>query len=316
LARNLRISISAYYRCKTPGCPGQPFDLERNVREALESIDLAAAEGADLVVLPEVFAMQDCADWPAHAEPLDGYVFSALAKSARKYSIGIAAGHGVRIDNQTYNSLAVFDRKGKITSLYHKAYPTIWELEKGIMPGEGALVCETEFGRLGFAICYDLNFSELRLSYRDQNPDLILFSSMFRGGLQTRMWAYETRSYLVSSVIDPQSLIVNPLGRIVAETDVWTRSVTRTLNLDYEVLHLDYTNKKLEVARLKYGRDLELESAEAEGVLLMTSHGAQTVSSLMSEFDWQTTEEYFGMARKAREQVLSGQKLVTGPSPW
>ena len=88
-------------------------------------IDLAAAEGADLVVLPEVFALQNCADWPAHAEPLDGYVFSELGKSARKHSMGIAFGHEVIVDGKNYNSLAVLDREGEIAALYHKACPTI-----------------------------------------------------------------------------------------------------------------------------------------------------------------------------------------------
>jgi predicted amidohydrolase len=290
--------------------------MKRNVEEASTSIELAAAEDADLVVLPEVFALQDCADWPAHAEPLDGYVISALAKLARGYDIGIAAGHGIRIDNKIYNSLVLLGRGGEIAALYHKAYPTIWELENGIMPGEGAVVCDTEFGRVGFAICYDLNFSELRFAYRDQNPDLILFSSMFRGGLQTRWWAYEARSYLVSSVIDPQSLIVNPLGRVVAETDVWSRSITRTINLDYAVVHLDYTNTNLHEARLKNGADFDFDWAEAEGIALVTARGEKSVRELMREYNWQTVEEYFARSRAAREDVLSGRAIIAGPSPW
>lgn len=316
MARNLRISISAYGRCKTPGCACQPFDLERNVREASHAIELAAAENSDLIVLPEVFALQDCADWPAHAEPLDGYVFSELTKTARTYNIGIAFGHGVLIDGKSYNSLAVLDRKGEVVALYHKAYPTIWELENGIIPGPGAVVSETEFGRLGFAICYDLNFSELRLAYRDQNPDLILFSSMFRGGLQTQMWAYETRSYFVSSVIDPRSVIANPLGRIIAETDAWSRSVTRTINLDCAVVHLDYTNRNLQQARLKYGAGFDFEWAEAEGVALITAREQKSVRDLMQEYSWQTVEEYFVRARHAREDVLSGRPICVGPAPW
>jgi predicted amidohydrolase len=250
----------------------------------LALIDLAAAEGADLVLLPELFALQQCAELPSPAEPLAGYVVSALSQAARRHRIGICAGHALLVDGQIRNSLVLFDRQGEIMALYHKAYPTLWELERGVRPGPGAHVCDTEFGRLGFAICFDLNFAELRLQYRDSKLDCLLFGSAFRGGLQTRWWAYEMRSYLVSSAIDPQSLMTNPLGRIVADTDVWSCVVIRTLNLDCEVVHLDYSNAALEAARFKYGQALEMEVAEAEGVLLPTSHDSTGVAALLEEF--------------------------------
>ncbi|MFH0963602.1 MAG: carbon-nitrogen hydrolase family protein, partial [Planctomycetota bacterium] len=216
MAKLLRVSICALDIRHTT--PRSAFNLDDNLRAARQLLSRAADQGADLAVLPEVCAVQNHACSPDAAETLDGPVLSALADAARSLSIGVAAGHITLENDRRYNSLLLFNRSGRLIADYHKMFPTIWELEKGISPGTGPLVLDTPFGRLGFALCYDLNFAELRLAYRDLHPELILFASAFRGGLQTNSWAYETRSYFLSSVIDPKSVIVNPLGRTIADT--------------------------------------------------------------------------------------------------
>jgi len=294
-------------------------DAERtaaNLEGAFGLVRQAAAAGADLVVLPELFAVQNIADWPSAAEPLDGPVLTAVAREARKHRIWIAAGHVTLEQRKRYNALVLFDRQGQRQAVYHKTYPTIWELERGIVPGPGAMTAETEFGRIGFAICYDLNFAELRLEYRDAQPNLILFSSFFRGGLQLRWWAYETRAYLVAAVLGPEGGLIDPLGRLVAQTDAMFRLAVTPANLDYAVVHLDYTNVTLDAARLKYGKAFAFECAEAEGVLLIRALGKQRVQDLLSEFGWETVESYFQRARKARDRVRAGRRLPIGPPPF
>ena len=276
----------------------------------------AAAEGADLAVLPEVCVVQNHPKWVEGAEPLDGEVVTTLADEARTLGIGVAAGHPTVEGGQIYNSIVLLDRDGRIAGVYHKAYPTIWELQDGITPGHGPLVLDTAFGSIGFAICYDLNFAELRLAYRDLAPDLILFASAFRGGLQNRWWAYETRSHLVSSVIDPQSLVVNPLGRVLLSTSNWTRLATITLNLDCEVVHYDYSNVTLADVCARRGKDFDFEWAEPEGVFLVTAKGRETARSLIENARWERVEDYFARARLLRERALSGEKTEPGSAPW
>lgn len=310
--RNLRISLCGGGACKKDGPP----TVERNLAQASGMLRQAAAEGADLAVLPEIFALLGTDRDMESPEPLDGKVPAALSKLARELSMGIAAGHLTKEHGKVYNSLLLFDRKGALAAVYHKAYPTVYELERGITPGDGALAVDTEFGRIGFAICYDLNFPELRLKYRDLNPDLILFSSMFRGGLQAQWWAFETRSHFASACVDPRSIIANPVGRIVAATDVISRSVTATINLDCEVLHLDYCNKRLDEARARHGKHFSFEWAEAEGVMLVSSLGAMTVPELIREYGWETAEEYLRGSRRKRESAAAGERIPKGPAPW
>lgn len=316
MAQKIRVAICAYGLCKTPGCTPPGFNLDRNLRQACALLQQARSQGVDLAVLPETFALQHCANWDEKAEPMDGRVIATLSRQARKLGMGIAAGQATLEGGKRYNSIVLLDRGGKVAAVYHKTFPTIWELERGIVPGTGACVVDTEFGRLGFAICYDLNFAQLRQEYRRLAPQMIVFASAFRGGLQARWWAFETRSYLVSAVIDPQSVIVNPLGRIVAETDAWTRVAACTLNLDCQVIHYDYTSRTLASAFKKYGRYFEFEWAEPEGVMLVTAKGRHSARWLMTKMGWENAEAYFERFLKLRDAAVAGKPIPKGKAPW
>jgi len=290
--------------------------MEANLEGALAAVGQAAASGADLVLLPEIVAVQNLPNWPKAAEPLDGPVLTAFAHEARKRRLWIGVGHVTLEEGRRYNSLVLLDREGKRRAVYHKTFPTLWEMERGITPGSGALTVDTEFGRIGFAICYDLNFAELRLQYRDARTDLILFSSFFRGGLQLRWWAYETRAHVAASIIGPEGGLVNPLGRWITRTDTIVRVAVAPAHLDAAVVHLDYTNVTLEAVRRKYGKEFAFESAEAEGVLLITALGQRRVDELLKEVGWERADHYFERARRAREEVLAGRRLPMGPPPF
>ena len=72
-------------------------------------------------------------------------------------------------------------------------FPTVGEMEKGVVPGTDAPCFETDFGRVGMLICFDLNFREVRDALARGKPDVVVFSSMYRGGLQAQALAYQLR---------------------------------------------------------------------------------------------------------------------------
>jgi len=315
MSRKVRISVCAFRQGR--GVADLESPAPDALANAMDMARLAKAEGADLAVFPEVFALLTCHDSALDfAEPLDGPTFSTIAAIARNLDMFIAANHPTLIDGQKHNTTVLFDRCGEVAGVYHKAYPTIGELERGVVPGDGPVVVDTELGRIGFAICYDLNFAELRLAYRDLRPDVILFCSMFRGGLQTRWWAFETRSHFVGCVVDPCSRIVNPIGRLVREIDDFTRQMTATLELDCGVFHYDYNNLKLSALREKWGSQLEIDFAEPEGVMLLSAVGETPLSRIVEDMNLEPVENYFIRARNCIDQTRRAQPPAPGPAPW
>jgi predicted amidohydrolase len=298
MSRPLRLSICAFGETG-PGPKDRP-NLERLDR-AMAMARRAKDEGAQLAVFPEDFLLVDSADRFQVAEPLDGPVFSKIAATARDLGIFIAANHPAVIEGKKYNTTVLFNRQGTIEGLYRKAYPTLYELEAGCAAGAGPVVLDTELGRIGFVTCFDLNFEALRRGYAELDPDLILFNSFYRGGLQTQIWAFETRSYLVCSTVNPGSRIVNPVGRVLKLTDIFTRQLTHTLELDYEVLHLDRNMEHLDRLREQYGRDIDVDWVEAEGMMLLSATGPTPLKQIMRDLGFSSVRDYFEESCRAIE---------------
>jgi predicted amidohydrolase len=107
------------------------------------------------------------------------------------------------------NTAYVLNRDGDIAGVYHKNHITqgenTWNMRYGI---ETPLI-ELDFGRVICAICFDINFEELLIRCRALNPELIIFSSQFHGGLLQQIWANTAERFLW--VLSPISVRVRYL---------------------------------------------------------------------------------------------------------
>jgi hypothetical protein len=150
-------------------------------------------------------------------------------------------------DGTLRNSSILLDRKGDVAGIYNKNHPTIGEIERGILCGKDAPVIECDFGRVAMAICFDLNFDQLRLKYVQAKPDLIIFSSMYHGGLMQAYWAYSCRCHFVGAITGKAtpSEIRNPLGQVVASTTNYFDFAVASVNLDCALVHLDYNSQRM-----------------------------------------------------------------------
>ena len=138
-------------------------DLEANRELTLDAIGRAAAEAADVIVLPELAT--------------SGYVFASreeaasvaiAADDALLREWGAAAGAAVVVggfcergeDGAVHNSAAVIDG-GELVAVHRKVQ--LWDAEKLVFEpgGEPPRVMDTSAGRIGVLVCYDLEFPEL-----------------------------------------------------------------------------------------------------------------------------------------------------------
>jgi predicted amidohydrolase len=300
MSRPLRLSICAFNETG-PGPKDRP-DMDRLDR-AMNMARRAKDEGAQLAVFPEDFLLIDSANRFRIAEPLDGPVFSKIAATAKQLDIFIAANHPAVIAGKTYNTSVLYNRRGKLEGCYRKAFPTMYEIDDGCHPGDGTVVLDTELGRIGFVTCFDLNFEPLRRGYAELDPDLLLFLSFYRGGLQTQIWAFETRSYLICSTVNPGSRIVNPVGRVLKFMDIFNRQLTHTIDLDYEVIHLDNHMNKLDTLRRKFGPQIDIDWVEAEGMMLLTATGKIPLKKIMDTMEFRSAKAYFDLSCEAIERA-------------
>jgi hypothetical protein len=110
---------------------------------------------------------------------------------------------------------------------------------------------------------------------------------------------------MMSSTPGEQSAIVNPLGRIMVESYNYHKIITSDVNLDFQVLHLDYNSTKFDEIKNKYGSRVEIEVASPEGIFLLYSKDIGITSGdLVEEFSLETREDYFDRATRIRKEHL------------
>ena len=265
----------------------------------------------DLIVLPEVCdaptglkgaEQQDYLK--ARQNQLQDY-FASVAKDNNCY---IAFGSLHEAKEGLRNSLILLDRKGKIAGTYNKNFPTIYEMNDGVIPGNQVSVIQCDFGRVALAICFDLNFDELRQQYAKAKPDLIIFSSVYHGGLMQEAWAYSCRSYFVSAISDNgvPSAILNPLGEVVASSTNYFNYTEATINLDYEIVHLDFNWDKLTKLKAKYGDAVTIHDPGRVGSVMITSEDKNvSAAQMVKEFDIELLDDYFNRSREAKSKALN-----------
>ncbi|MDZ5811048.1 carbon-nitrogen family hydrolase [Halorubrum sp. AD140] len=151
--------------------------VERNVESAVERVRAAADDGADLVVLPELFDVGYFAfeAYARAAESLAGERLSRLAAVASDADVNLLAGTVVEdlaasaadgldvpADDGLANAAVLFDRKGERRLVYRKHHLFGYGSEETdrMVPGEEVPVIDLEGVRIGVTTCYDLRFPE------------------------------------------------------------------------------------------------------------------------------------------------------------
>jgi predicted amidohydrolase len=155
-----------------------------NLGRLLDGAEQSFVGGADIVVFPELAISgytTDRATLQSVAEPVDGRAVTELSKVAGRHSGLVAFGFAERADDQLFNTVVVVDGSGPILH-YRKLH--LFDRE-GTVFAEGDLglpVVETQYGRLGVCVCYDLRFVEVLRLLSLQGADLVLAPAAWVAG--------------------------------------------------------------------------------------------------------------------------------------
>jgi deaminated glutathione amidase len=236
-------------------------NVKGNLNEAERLIEMAVAEGARLVALPEYFAIMGLKDGDkvkAREKPGAGPIQDFLSATARRHGIWLVGG-SVPLEcespEKVRNSCLVYDDSGKLAARYDKIHLFGFEMgkekyaeERTIEPGEEVVTVDSPFGRLGLSICYDLRFPEL---YRAMKPvDIILVPSAFTETTGKAHWetlirarAIENLAYVLAPAqggyhvngreTHGDSMIVDPWGVVLDRLPRGSGVVVAGVNLQH-----------------------------------------------------------------------------------
>ncbi len=221
--------------------------VNANLIEAARLIAMAADAGADLVVLPENFAIMGMTEYDkvkiCEADG-QGAIQDFLSEQAAKRGVWLVGGTiplAAHAADKVRSACLLIDAKGLRVARYDKIHLFDVELpdngeryieSETIEAGQPVVVADTPFGRLGLAICYDLRFPELFRDMVDQGVDIIAIPSAFTAITGMAHWetllrarAIENISYVIAAgqggyhvngrETYGDSMIVDPWGRVL-----------------------------------------------------------------------------------------------------
>lgn len=249
----------------------------------------ASAAGADLVVTTEtinqVIHFNDRRYALAElAEPLDGPLMRRFSDYARQHGVYVVAGLLTQRTGRVYNSAVLFDRGGALAGVFDKVHLPVGEVR--VSAGSSYPVFDTDFGRLGLLVCWDLQFPEAARALALAGADLIACPTWGWQKIYGCARAYENAVTIAAAIgvlpgqpvwadCDPSAVLSNE-GKVLAEAPAHgTHVVTAEVDIraapplpHYYVGH----------TAMKDMREIRMRQRRPETYGILTGNGAPLVA--------------------------------------
>lgn len=217
---------------------------QHNVARAVALIGQAAAQGAELVALPECVTFLGRREHhAANAEAIDGDTAQAFAAAAKRHGIWLHGGSIIEKTGQgkDYNTTLVFNPHGERVAIYRKIHlfdvdiaPGSYRESDTYLPGEQIVTTDINGITLGLTICYDMRFPELYRCLALAGAKVIAVPAAFTAFTGKDHWepllrarAIENQCYIIAPAqwgehpvgrqCYGRSLIINPWGTVIAQ---------------------------------------------------------------------------------------------------
>lgn len=231
-----------------------------NLNKAINMIKSCKNKDANIAILPEMFICPyDTQKFPIYAEDIkNSETVSVISQTAKYNDMYVIAGSIPEIfEGKYYNTCLVFDRTGKIIGKHRKVHLFDVDIKNGICfkesdtlsSGKKITVIDTEFCKIGIAICFDMRFSEFYKEMSENGAKLIITPGAFNMTTGPAHWELLIRARAldnqlfhaaVSSARDTEasyvaygnSMLCDPWGSIVARADEKEQIIVADIDLD------------------------------------------------------------------------------------
>ncbi len=160
-------------------------DVSRNIAQAEKIVRKAAALGAGIILLQELFEtryfcqIEDAGHFALAAESKNNQAVNRFREVAKELGVVLPVSFYEKRNNARYNSVAVIDADGTVLGTYRKSHIPDgpgYEEKFYFSPGDtGFKVWDTRFGRIGVGICWDQWFPETARCMALMGAELLFF---------------------------------------------------------------------------------------------------------------------------------------------
>jgi predicted amidohydrolase len=227
--------------------------------EAISAVvDREGSSGADLVALPETWLGQQ----DREPETLTGPTVRVMAALARRHSMVIVCPLDRWDGERRLNSAVLLDRDGGIAGVYDKVYPywSEFDVSPAVNPGASVPVFETDLGRIGVAICFDVNFPEVWSRLEAGGAELVVWPSAYSAGSSLRAHALNHHYAIVTATQTGDCQVYDITGeRILDETGSDIHVSRITPDLDRSIYHENFNVEKRDRLLAEHSDEVEME---------------------------------------------------------
>lgn len=237
-------------------------DKMENVRTVKTYLEKIKDENPDFVILPEMFCCPyQTENFPIYAEKEGGPVWQQLSGYAKQYGIYLIGGSMPEKDAEgnVYNTSYIFDREGKQIGKHRKVHLFDIDIKGGqtfkesdtLTAGDSDTVFDTEFGKIGVMLCFDIRFPELSRMMVNDGAKVIFVPAAFNMTTGPAHWelSFRTRAldnqiYMVGCapardvsagyISWGHSIVTDPWGRVIDMLDEKKGILLAELDMDYE----------------------------------------------------------------------------------
>ncbi|KAJ3336730.1 Omega-amidase NIT2-A [Kappamyces sp. JEL0680] len=223
---------------------------QANISRATELVKEAAQKGAKVVVLPECFnSPYGTSYFPEYAEPIPGETSEALSRMAKDNSVYLIGGSFPElVQDQSkstfFNTCTIWDTNGRLIGKHRKVH--LFDIDipgkirfkesEILAPGSELTMIDTEYGKIGVGICYDIRFPEMAMIAARKGALAMIYPGAFNMTTGPLHWELLQRARAIDnqffvSACSPardtsasyhawgHSTIVDPMGQVVATCD-------------------------------------------------------------------------------------------------